>query len=67
MGDDTGSLAQGSTLLYLDLVNRKVPAELHIFANAGHGFGYRPDAKPSAAARWPERFTEWLGDSGLLK
>jgi acetyl esterase/lipase len=37
------------------------------FANAGHGFGYRPDAKASAAARWPERFTEWLGDSGLLK
>ena len=36
-------------------------------ANAGHGFGYRHDAKPSAAARWPERFTEWLGDSGLLK
>ena len=30
-------------------------------------FGYRPDAKPSAAARWPERLTEWLEDSGLLK
>jgi len=29
-----------------------------------------PDAaalEASAAARWPERFTEWLGDTGLLK
>ena len=28
--------------------------------------GYRPNAKPGSAARWPERFTEWLADSGLL-
>jgi len=42
----------------------KVPAELHLFANAGHGFGYRHDAKPSAAARWPERFTELLVEFG---
>jgi secernin len=27
---------------------------------------YRPEAKPRAA-RWPERFTEGLGDRGLLK
>jgi endo-1,4-beta-xylanase len=42
-----------------------VKAELHIYSNAGHGFGYRPDAKGAAAA-WPERFREWLADSGLL-
>jgi hypothetical protein len=36
-------------------------------ANAGHGFGYRHNAKPGAAARWPERFTEWFADSGMLK
>ena len=33
---------------------------------AGHGFGYRHNAKPNSAARWPERFTEWLSESGLL-
>jgi endo-1,4-beta-xylanase len=43
-----------------------VPAELHLFANAGHGFGYRNNVKPSAAARWPERLVEWLADSGML-
>jgi pyrimidine oxygenase len=42
-----------------------VKAELHIYSNAGHGFGYRPDAKGAAAA-WPERFREWLAESGLL-
>jgi endo-1,4-beta-xylanase len=65
--NDRPDIAEGLATLYLKYKAAKVPAELHIFANAGHGFGYRPDAKPSAAARWPERFTEWLSDSGLLK
>jgi endo-1,4-beta-xylanase len=64
---DRPDISEGLARVYLQYKAAKVPAELHIFANAGHGFGYRPDAKPSAAARWPERFTEWLGDSGLLK
>jgi endo-1,4-beta-xylanase len=65
--NDRPDIAEGLATLYLKYKAAKIPAELHIFAYAGHGFGYRPDAKPSAAARWPERFTEWLGDSGLLK
>jgi acetyl esterase/lipase len=65
--NDRPDIAEGLATLYLKYKAAKIPAELHIFANAGHGFGYRHDAKPSAAARWPERFTEWLGDSGLLK
>jgi endo-1,4-beta-xylanase len=65
--NDRPDIAEGLAHLYLKYKSAKVPAELHIFANAGHGFGYRTNAKPSAAARWPERFTEWLGDSGLLK
>jgi endo-1,4-beta-xylanase len=64
---DRPDIAEGLATLYLKYKSAKIPAELHIFANAGHGFGYRHDAKASAAARWPERFTEWLGDSGLLK
>jgi endo-1,4-beta-xylanase len=65
--NDRPDIAEGLATLYLKYKATKIPAELHIFANAGHGFGYKPDAKPSAAARWPERFTEWLGDTGLLK
>lgn len=63
---DRPDIAEGMASLYLKYKAAKVPAELHLFANAGHGFGYRHNAKPSAAARWPERFTEWLADSRLL-
>jgi acetyl esterase/lipase len=65
--NDRPDIAEGLAKVYLMYKAAKIPAELHIFANAGHGFGYRHDAKASAAARWPERLTEWLGDSGLLK
>jgi len=64
---DRPDIAEGLAAVYLKYKAATIPAELHIFANAGPGFGHRPDAKASAAARWPERFTEWLGDSGLLK
>ena len=64
---DRPDIAEGMASLYLKYKAAKVPAELHLFANAGHGFGYRHNAKPSAVARWPERFTEWLIDSELLK
>jgi len=64
---DRPDISEGMATVYLKYKAAKVPAELHLFANAGHGFGYRPNAKPSAVARWPERFTEWLTDSGLLK
>ena len=64
---DRPDIAEGMATLYLKYKAAGVKAELHMYANAGHGFGYKPDAKPSAAARWPERFTEWLTDSGLLK
>lgn len=64
--NDRPDISEGMASLYLKYKAAKVPAELHLFANAGHGFGYRPGAKPSAATRWPERFTEWLTDSNLL-
>jgi acetyl esterase/lipase len=64
---DRSDISEGMATLYLKYKAADVKAELHIYANAGHGFGYKPDAKPNAAARWPVRFTEWLTDSGLLK
>ena len=44
----------------------KVPAELHIYAGTGHGFGLRANNN-QPAAKWIERFEEWLADSGFLK
>jgi len=41
------------------------PAELHLYAGSGHGFGVRDtDTSPSGA--WPQRCVEWLVDQKLL-
>lgn len=63
---DRPDIAEGMAGLYLKYKAAGVKAELHIYSEAGHGFGYRP-GKTGAAAKWPERFTEWLADSGFLK
>jgi len=51
--------------LYLALKNAGVPAELHIYAGVGHGFGIRP-INSLAVAGWIESFREWLADQGML-
>ena len=63
---DRPDIAEGMASLYLKYRAVGVKAELHIYSNAGHGFGYRPDSTTAAGA-WPFRFREWLVDSGLLK
>lgn len=63
---DRPDISEGMASLYLKYKAAGVKAELHIYSNAGHGFGYKPGTN-TAAGRWPERFTEWLTDSGLLK
>ena len=63
---DRPDIAEGMASLYLKYKAAGVKAELHIYSNAGHGFGYRPDTTTAAGA-WPFRFREWLVDSGLLK
>jgi endo-1,4-beta-xylanase len=63
---DRPDISEGMASLYLKYKAAGVKAELHIYSNAGHGFGYKPGAN-TAAGRWPQRFTEWLTDSGLLK
>ena len=63
---DRPDIAQGMASLYLKYKEAGVKAELHIYSNAGHGFGYRPGTT-SAAGAWPLRFREWLVDSGFMK
>ena len=63
---DRPDIAEGMASLYLKYKAAGVKAELHIYSNAGHGFGYRPGTTTAAGA-WPFRFREWLEDSGLLK
>ena len=55
-----------STTFYTMLKRVAVSAELHIYANGGHGFGLRPTNR-NPVATWPTRFQEWLDDRGFLK
>ncbi len=43
----------------------KVPLELHIYPNGGHGYGLRRTQEP--VTTWPDRAADWLGRRGLLE
>jgi acetyl esterase/lipase len=62
---DRPDISRGMAEVYLKYHAAGVPAEMHIYANAGHGFGYRPGST-GGAGDWPQRFREWLVDSKLL-
>lgn len=53
-----------STALFAALKKADVPAELHIFATGGHGYGLRPTAAP--VTRWPSLADAWLREMHLL-
>ncbi|HEX7742634.1 MAG TPA: alpha/beta hydrolase [Sphingobium sp.] len=57
--------ANGVVSFYQALVAKKVPVEMHVFANGPHGTGLG-GADP-ALTRWPELLEEWLRGQGLLK
>jgi acetyl esterase/lipase len=64
--NDREDIAEGIAEVYLKCKKANVPAELHIYSNAGHGFGMREN-NTGAMSRWIERFADWLGDRGFLK
>jgi acetyl esterase/lipase len=63
--DDPLGLASHSVDLYRDWLTAKKPAELHIFAKGGHGFGMNKQNLPTD--HWIERFRDWLDLQGFLK
>jgi acetyl esterase/lipase len=63
---DRPDISKGMAELYLKYKEAGVPAELHIYAQAGHGFGLQT-GQTGAVAMWPGEFLAWLGDLGLLK
>ena len=61
--DDRKDIGEGLAEAYLRYRRAGVPAELHVFATGGHGFGVRAtNARPSG--RWLERFEDWMIDAG---
>ncbi|MBY0458939.1 MAG: alpha/beta hydrolase [Gemmataceae bacterium] len=57
--------SEGSVALYLALTKNKVPAELHLYATGGHGYGMKK--VPHPCATWPDRAGDWLKARGLLE
>jgi acetyl esterase/lipase len=49
---------ENSTVYFLALKNAKVPAELHIYSQGGHGYGLRTTNLP--VTRWPKLVETWL-------
>jgi acetyl esterase/lipase len=63
--DDPLGFAPFSTELYNGWLAAGRPAELHAYAQGGHGFGMRRQGLPVDS--WPERFEDWLRFLGWLK
>lgn len=63
--DDQLGLANDSVSLYEKWTAAHKSAELHMFANGGHGFGMRKQGLPSD--EWIDRLWDWLNSQGFAK
>ena len=55
---------ENATVYFLALKNAKVPAELHIYAQGGHGYGLRRTELPVTG--WPQLVEMWLRTIQIL-
>ena len=62
--DDDGVNPNNSVVFYQALIKNKVPAELHIYQNGGHGFGLK---NKTTNDKWIERCKNWMAANGWLK
>ncbi|MGB6898253.1 MAG: alpha/beta hydrolase [Candidatus Acidiferrum sp.] len=62
--DDNLGLAPDSVALYEKWTSAHKPAELHMYAKGGHGFGMRKQNIPTD--HWIDRFSDWLEFQGWL-
>ena len=60
--DDPVAGPENSVVMYMALKRASVPAELHVYAQGGHGFGVRKSALPCVT--WTDRFAAWLPSHG---
>ncbi len=63
--EDDPVRVENSLFYYLALKKAGVPAEMHLFANGGHGYGLRESDK--AVISWPKRAGEWMRRLGVLE
>ncbi len=56
--DDKGVSSENSIAFYLALRKAEISAELHVYAQGGHGFGARQRGLPVSS--WMDRWLEWM-------
>lgn len=56
---------ENATVYFLQLKAAKVPAELHVYADGGHGYGLRRTAQP--VTTWPDTANIWLQTIKVLQ
>ncbi|MSU36318.1 MAG: alpha/beta hydrolase [Pedosphaera sp.] len=62
--DDAMAGSENSVVMYLALKRATVAAELHIYAQGGHGFGVRQSSLPCST--WTDRCVTWLQKQAFL-
>lgn len=62
--DDDRATSLGVAEIYMQLKREKIPAELHIYGNGGHGYGLR-NVKGSQISTWIVHARHWLVDRKL--
>jgi acetyl esterase/lipase len=63
--EDDGVKVENSLLYFVALKQAKVPAEMHLFAKGGHGYGLRRTELP--ITNWPQLAEQWMRTVGALK
>ena len=62
--DDTAAPVENSVAYYLALKQLKIPAEMHLYAAGGHGYGLRRTKLP--VTEWTTQAERWLRTVGAL-
>ncbi|PYY12845.1 MAG: xylanase [Acidobacteria bacterium] len=62
--EDDGVHVENAVEYFMALKKAGVPAELHTYAQGGHGYGLRPTEKP--VTKWPQLASRWLHTIGVL-
>ena len=62
--ENDGVGVENSLGYFAALRKNRVPAEMHIYAEGGHGYGLRPTDLPITG--WPALAEKWLRHSGML-
>ncbi|MDE3108613.1 MAG: alpha/beta hydrolase [Acidobacteriota bacterium] len=61
--DDNVDGVDQALTYFIALKNAKVPAEMHLYTQGGHGFGLRRTKLP--ITQWPELMEKWLTTIGI--